>query len=244
MLSSTTNTFGVRNDSEIFYRHFERFYNEVFFKTLEERGIKIVMNLGDICDRRKYINFKTQNFLRSFYIDKLESMGVRQVNIIGNRDVYFKNTNRINCMTELFSDKIGNNFEVYSDPTEIEIDGRLFMLIPWVNDENREATVALMKKTKAKIAVGHLELAGFQMHLGSPSPHGSLDAAAFKKFEKVLSGHYHHKSDDGKIHYLGAPMEFTWSDYKDPRGFHILDTETLELEYIQNLIGYYKLQPL
>jgi hypothetical protein len=50
----------------------------------------------------------------------------------------------------------------------------------------------------------------------------------------VLSGHFHHKSSDGQITYVGTPGEITWSDYNDKRGFHILDTESGELEFIEN----------
>ena len=54
------------------------------------------------------------------------------------------------------------------------------------------------------------------------------------KYEIVISGHFHHKSSDGHIYYVGAPCEHTWSDYDDPRGFHIFDTKTRELEFIEN----------
>jgi hypothetical protein len=49
-----------------------------------------------------------------------------------------------------------------------------------------------------------------------------------------LTGHFHHKSNDGHIYYVGTPGEMTWADYNDPRGFHIFDTNTRELEFIQN----------
>jgi hypothetical protein len=49
-----------------------------------------------------------------------------------------------------------------------------------------------------------------------------------------LTGHFHHKSDDGHIYYVGTPGEMTWSDHDDPRGFHIFDTHTRELEFIRN----------
>jgi hypothetical protein len=49
-----------------------------------------------------------------------------------------------------------------------------------------------------------------------------------------FSGHFHHKSDDGHIYYLGTPYEITWSDHDDPKGFHIFNTENRELERIIN----------
>jgi len=50
----------------------------------------------------------------------------------------------------------------------------------------------------------------------------------------VMSGHFHHKSTTQNIEYLGCPYELTWSDYQDPKGFHVYDTETRELEFIRN----------
>ena len=55
-----------------------------------------------------------------------------------------------------------------------------------------------------------------------------------KSLTSPFSGHFHHKSDNGNVYYLPNPYQITWSDYKDPRGFHIFDTETRELEFILN----------
>ena len=90
-----------------------------------------------------------------------------------------------------------------------------------------------MKTTDAQIIMGHFEIQGFEMHRGTIN-HQGLDKNIFSKFDMVLSGHFHHKSTHANIHYLGTPYQMTWSDYNDPRGFHILDTETRELEFISN----------
>ena len=41
------------------------------------------------------------------------------------------------------------------------------------------------------------------MHKGVINNHG-LDRTYLKRFEKVFSGHFHKKSDDGHIYYLGT----------------------------------------
>ena len=191
----TDTHFGARNDSPAFSRYFKKFYEEVFFPTLEERGIRTVIHMGDVVDRRKFINWKTLYQMR----------------------------------------EVENNhqFHVYTEPTEVEIDGLKCLMQPWICDENREQSLKAIQDTEAQILFGHLEVKGFEMHMGSWNQEG-VDASLFKKFDMAMSGHFHHKSDNGNVYYLGNPYEITWSDYNDPRGFHIFDTKTRELEFIQN----------
>ena len=84
-----------------------------------------------------------------------------------------------------------------------------------------------------KVAMGHLEINGFRVHRGYVMEEG-MDSDILEKFDRVFSGHYHTRSDNGKIFYLGNPYEMFWTDVNDTRGFHIFDTETLELTPVNN----------
>lgn len=80
---------------------------------------------------------------------------------------------------------------------------------------------------------GHFEIDGFEMIRGQFCSDG-LDRKLFEKFDMVFSGHFHHKSDNGTIYYIGNPYQTNWLDYKDPRGFHIFNFDNRELTFIQN----------
>ena len=67
-----------------------------------------------------------------------------------------------------------------------------------------------------------------------------MDVDILDKFDVVYSGHFHTRSTNGKIHYLGNPYELYWNDCNDSRGFHIFDTDTLELESVNNPYQMYK----
>jgi DNA repair exonuclease SbcCD nuclease subunit len=229
----TDTHWGVRNDSQVFANHMAKFYSEVFFPYLDEHNIKIVRHGGDIVDRRKYVNYLTTRALRTQFIEPCVERGIDLGVIIGNHDTFYKNTNELNAMEQLYKDYQYQGLKWYSRPTEEVIDGTKILMMPWICADTYEESVEIMKTTDAQILYGHLEIAGFEMYRGAASDHG-YDGNLFSKFDIVMSGHFHHKSTRGNINYLGAPYEMTWSDFDDPRGFHIFDTDTRELTYIQN----------
>ena len=234
----TDTHWGVRNDQVAFMDNSKRFLDAIFFPTLDREGIKTVVHLGDLVDRRKYINVNTARRLRKDFLEPLSNRGYDVHLIAGNHDTYFKNTNWVNALRELVVGKY--DFMVHDQlPMEWTFDGTNVLMLPWICDENREASLHAIKTTSAQIVMGHLELAGFEMYKGSMVSHGD-DRNLFDRFDMVLSGHYHHRSGDGTIHYLGSHAEFTWSDYDDPRGFHILDTKTRNLTFIENPYTMFK----
>ncbi len=235
----TDTHWGARNDSQAFTEYFIKFYNDIFFPELLERNINTVIHMGDIVDRRKFINYKTLYQMRHHFFDRCWDQYINLHMIIGNHDTFFKNTNQVNSMDCLRMMRSGGEgdgggfINVYEDPTEVDLDGTKVFFQPWICPENEKESLDAMSKTDAQILFGHLEVKGFEMHLGQYSQSG-VDASLFNKFEYAFSGHFHHKSDNGNVYYLGNPYQITWSDYKDPRGFHIFDTETRELEFILN----------
>lgn len=226
----TDTHFSARKSSRLFQDYFEQFYNNVFFPTLEQYGIETVIHMGDAFDSRKSIDFVGLDWTRKVVLEPLSKYKVHL--ITGNHDVYFKNSNKVNSPELLLKDY--ENITTYSEPTEVNIDGLNILLLPWINSENQDKSFKLIKNTKAKVAMGHLELQGFRVNKNLVMNEHGLEANIFSNFSKVFSGHYHTRSDNGTVFYLGNPYEIYWNDVNDPRGFTIFDTETLEHFHIDN----------
>ena len=228
----TDQHFGARKNSKLFHDYFLKFYNNIFFPTLEKEGITTVIDMGDTFDIRKSIDFAALQWAKDNYFDKLESMGITLHSIVGNHTAYYKNTNEVNAVDLLLREY--NNVKTYSEVTSVEIGGCNILLVPWINKENQEKSFGLIDKSQASVCMGHLELNGFRATPGHMMEHG-MEWSAFKKFKKTYSGHYHCRSNQENIYYLGNPYEMFWNDVNDEnRGFHIFDTETLEHTPVNN----------
>ena len=226
----TDTHWGSRKGSKLFHDYFEQFYKNTFFPTLEQQGITTVIHMGDAFDSRKSIDFVGLDWTRKVVLEPLSKYNVHL--ITGNHDVYFKNSNKVNSPELLLKDY--ENIKTYSEPTEVNIGGLNILLLPWINSENQDKSFKLIKNTRAKVAMGHLELQGFRVNKNLVMDEHGLEANIFKNFKKVFSGHYHTRSDNGTVFYLGNPYEMYWNDVNDPRGFTIFDTETLEHFHINN----------
>ena len=149
--------FGARNDSPIFLHYFFKFLDDVFFPHLEQEGITQVIHLGDLMDRRKFVNFATLHETRERFINRLIEKRIKADIILGNHDTYFRNTSSINSIEELFGGLESQGITVHKDPTELTLGGTKFLLLPWINRSNEEASRAGISKTDAPIGLVHLE---------------------------------------------------------------------------------------
>ena len=225
----TDTHYGARKGSKYLHDYFETFYKNVFFPALEEHGVEAVIHMGDAFDSRKSIDYQSLEWAKRVVFNPLKKYDVHM--IIGNHDTYYKNTNEVNSPELLL--QTYPNIKTYSKPTEVNVGGLDILFLPWINQGNEELSLNTIKKTSCRCAMGHLELQGFRVNRQIIMEHG-LESKLFEKFERVFSGHYHTRSTDGRISYLGNPYEMYWTDVNDTRGFHIFDTETLTLTPINN----------
>jgi DNA repair exonuclease SbcCD nuclease subunit len=227
----TDTHYNFRKANKSFHEYFAKFYDDIFFPTLEKRKIKTVIHLGDAFDSRKGVDYWALDWAKENVYDRFQDLGITVYNIVGNHDAYYKNSNEINAIDTLLQQYF--NVVRVSKPAEYIIEGMKTVLLPWICADNEKETFKLLEETEAKVVFGHLELNGFSVYPGQYQQEG-LDKKVFQKFERVFSGHYHTRSDDGKIFYLGNPYQMFWNDVDDNRGFNIFDTNEYELEKFDN----------
>ena len=226
----TDTHWSARKSSRHLHDYFELFYRNIFFPSLEEHGVEAVIHMGDAFDNRKSIDFWGLDWTRRVVLEPLRKYETHI--IVGNHDIFLRNSTEINAPELLLKDY--PNIRTYSSPQTIKVGGLDIMMVPWICSDNYDETLSQIKKSKAKVAMGHLELQGFRVNRNLIMEDHGTDPKIFEKFTKVFSGHYHTRSDNGTVFYLGNPYEMYWTNVNDTRGFHIFDTDTLERTPINN----------
>ena len=223
---------GVRNNNSIFHDYQQRFFDNIFFPYIDDHDIDVVVHVGDHLDNRKTTNVLTSQKFDEMWVQQIISRDMVEHGILGNHTAYYKNTNTVNSLSHIYNK--GNGLILYDvEPKEVEIGGLLWGMVPWITADNKEKCFEFIRTTKAEILCGHFEIMGFYMDGGHKCESG-VSVSDLKRFRKVFSGHFHKKQTVANISYLGTPYDMTFSDLGEVKGFHIFDTETLDLEFIQN----------
>lgn len=227
----TDTHFGARGDSHIIYTNQEEFYTRVFWPAIDaEGGVTDLLHLGDVTDRRKFVNYQTLSFAKHMFFEPARARGITVHWALGNHDLPYKQSVQLSSY-EAFREYA--NVRVYHEATQLQFDNTSILIVPWLCDENIKTSLAAIRDFNGAVVMGHFEFGGFEMYRGIPNQHG-MSVDDFKHFRMVLSGHYHHRSSKDNIHYLGAPYEMIWSDYNDVRGFHWWTPATHALEFVPN----------
>lgn len=227
---------GARSGSTIFREYFRWWYEEHFFKPLQAKGVRHILHLGDFFDNRNAVTLQDIDFVCKWFAGRLEHYGMDFTITLGNHDVAYKNTNKVHSLSMLAA-AAPDLVTVIEEPTHMIYGGQSFLLVPWINSSNGETVMKELQRClfpEQLIVAGHFEIQGAKHYAKSaPAEHG-LEPDIFSKFKQVWSGHFHHRSTIGNILYMGSAFHLNWQDHNDPRGYHIFDTKTGDLEFIEN----------
>lgn len=227
--------FGARNSNQVIESWQRRFYEEVFWPYIEEHGIKTIIQTGDFFDNRKWINLQTMAFQKEVFVKKAQQLQVSTYVIVGNHDIPLRHSLANSSVEQILGDE--EYFCVLNKPHTEVFEDRSITFMPWICKENEEESLKVINKG-GDIIVGHFEIQGALMYPGATS-HEGLQSTNFKKWNQVLSGHYHSQSETGNIHYVGTPYQMMWNDASTKHGFWILDTSTGEKTFVENHLRYF-----
>lgn len=219
--------FSIKKGDKNFNEYFKKFFVNIFFPYLKEHNIKTIFQSGDLFDDRRNTNLHGFFECKKYFFDYLKENDISMYVVLGNHDIAYKNSLEINSPALLLKEY--DNIHIIDKPIIVND----ILCIPWICSSNEHECLKAITESCTDICFGHFELANFSMYKGIENKEG-MDPKKLSKFEFVFSGHYHHKSNKNNIYYVGTPYELTMHDVNDPRGFHVFDLSSRDLQFIQN----------
>lgn len=233
--------FGCRKDSHFFQKKQLEWLDNQFIPALKEHNVERIIHLGDVFDNRVSINIHTLSVFKEAFFDTiLNKLNIPMDIILGNHDCFFKNMTHCSIPEVLQSSY--NNLNVYSDKWMVDIHlekvgGMPFIFIPWISNQEQWLMIEAaldripLEEAQQTTVLGHFQFVGCSMGKFGVCEHGT-PLQPFRKFKKVISGHFHNPSENGNVWYPGNPFFTSWNDYGDEKGFLILDTAAQEYQKI------------
>ena len=224
--------FGASKGNDDRHEYMKLFFED-FFAYIDKNEIRYIVQVGDLFDVRKNVDIKVIKFFRSVFLDEITKRNINLYVIVGNHDIYYKETVKVNTVHELLRDyqMLYSNLTIIDSPKNVTIGEHDFLLVPWVCNDNIEEVAQAVRTSKSKYCAGHFEFNGFEMSRGHSmtTKHSHHD---YGKFDLVISGHYHTKSKKDNVIYTGTPYQLTWMDYDDAKGFWVFQDG--DMKFVEN----------
>lgn len=225
--------FGAGGANVIQHDYMKKFFKD-FFQYVDDNNIKTILQLGDLFDVRKHINTWSLNYFREVFLKQVIQRDLKVIVLLGNHDIFYRESLQISSVEEVLC-PYPEWFTIIKEPTEMELEGLSFLLVPWVCKENLDTVQSVLAKSESKYCAGHFEFNGFELFRGQLAK-THYDHAEYKKFDRVFSGHYHHMSSKDNIIYTGTPYELTWQDCATTKGFFVIDANSIEMIETQHTL--------
>lgn len=224
--------FDISNGNERILEQQLMFFKGQFIPYLLDNGIDTIIQLGDFFDNRVKLSVNTQHRLKNAFFDVLEYHKINLYMLLGNHCINLKDSRKVHSM-ELFN-ALYDNVHLFENKGFLDLGNKKLLMVPWIlPDEEFKPN----NFPDADYIFGHFEMGGVEMVKGYNCESKELLLSDFKK-TPVFSGHFHLRRYYSNVFYVGTPYQNDWSDYEELKGFHILDLETDDLDFIENKVSY------
>jgi len=226
----------VLGDLHVGLRRNNKVFHDILFKELEAILKRVtkkdsVVILGDIFDSRSSVDFKVLNDAWDFFI-KL-SRSCKEIFILaGNHDLYYRENKAefVNCRFLRFepgADSKVAPVHIVNDITEAKIAGKKCLFIPWVDSNEMKSRAVDAMLGEYDVIFGHFEIIGlYGQH--AIDERTMFENEDFPNDTVILSGHYHNRSQKGKIQYVGSLINSTFNDVGETKGIHLIKKSKVE----------------
>ena len=212
--------FGKHNNSEMHNYDCLNFIKWFKEETEKDKDVDHIVFLGDWFEHRSAVNGLTLNIAHEA-AKILNSINLPIFFIVGNHDLYYRNTR------EIYTTKIFDSFENFIlIDKPIEIKNVLFC--PFLSPDEYH----ILNSTKCDVIYGHFEFKGFVLTGETYKLEHGPDPDLYNSPKKIFSGHFHKRQSSKNVHYIGNTFPMDFGDANDfNRGCAFYDYKNDDIQY-------------
>lgn len=224
--------FGVKNFNLDLLEQQLNALNE-YCKILKEKNVNTIIQLGDVFDNRKIMDNNFLYILKTRLYEIFD--GFEVYCIVGNHDMYFRETREVNSPSIYLKDFFK---EIFAHPSSVTINNITFALLPYFSEKEfiqlKEDGILNRVLEPSEVILGHFEFKDFNFAYNTINNHSNYGIDDFIKDGRLLfSGHYHFSNNK---HYIGTPYQIDFKEFGLVPKIIILNKTkgNIEVEEIEN----------